>query len=111
MSESKQSKQLQQIQIMEKTKPRHGREAGDDDSRNENSAPNYNIESIYGKNFFFQQRRGSLDLRSISQLDLERVVREVDIDLLQSYLENVTFCNLKEEDMRFLTDPLVVKVN
>ena len=76
----------------------------------ENAVPNYTVESIYGKNFFFQQRRGSLDLRSLSQIDLDRVIRDVDIDVLQMYLENITFCSLREEDMRHMTDPLVLKV-
>lgn len=80
------------------------------DGMKDKGIPNYTVESIYGKNFFFQQRRGSLDLRSLSQLDLERIVKNVDIDVLQMHLENITFCNLREEDMRFLTDPLVVKV-
>jgi hypothetical protein len=30
-----------------------------------------------------QQRRGRLDLRSLAQIDLEKVVRDVDIDTLQ----------------------------
>jgi hypothetical protein len=30
-----------------------------------------------------QQRRGRLDLRSLAQIDLEKVVRDVDIDVLQ----------------------------
>jgi hypothetical protein len=80
-------------------------------NNDENVVPNYDVESIYGKNFFFQQRRGNLDIRSLSQLDLDRVVRDVDIDTIQSHLENITFCHLREEDMRLLTDPLVVKVN
>lgn len=61
-------------------------------------------------NFFFQQRRGRLDIRTLSQIDLDRIVREVDIDNLQIHLENITFCNLKEEDLRFLTDPQVIKL-
>jgi hypothetical protein len=60
--------------------------------------------------FFFQQRRGRLDIRTLSQLDLDRIVREVDIDNLQIHLENITFCQLKEEDLRFLTDPQVIKL-
>lgn len=60
--------------------------------------------------FYFQQRRGRLDLRTLSQIDLDRIVREVDIDVLQIHLENITFSNLKEEDLRFLTDPLVIKL-
>lgn len=69
------------------------------------------IEGIYGsKGFFFQQRRGHLDLRGISNIDLEKVVREVDVDTLQLYIENITFCNLREEDLRYLTDPQVIKM-
>ena len=60
--------------------------------------------------FYFQQRRGRLDLRTLSQIDLDQIVRDVDIDVLQMHLENLTFCHLKEEDLRFLTDPLVIKL-
>ena len=60
--------------------------------------------------FYFQQRRGRLDLRTLSQIDLDRIVRDVDIDVLQMHLENITFSNLKEEDLRFLTDPQVIKL-
>ena len=62
------------------------------------------------KPFFFQQRRGRLDLRAVSQVDLERVIRDVDVDVLQAFLENITFSNLREEDLRFLTDQLVIKL-
>ena len=60
--------------------------------------------------FYFQQRRGRIDLRTLSQMDLDKIVRDVDIDVLQMHLENITFSNLKEEDLRFLTDPLVIKL-
>eukprot|EP01041_Mallomonas_annulata_P001492 gene1492-2874_t len=66
---------------------------------------------LYGVNgFYFQQRRGKLDLRLVSNIDLDRVVREVDIDILQLHLENITFCNLREEDLRFITDQHVIKL-
>jgi hypothetical protein len=69
---------------------RHGRSsrrrpAGDDaeyPDNMENMVPNYDVESIYGKNFFFQQRRGSLDIRALSQVDLDRIIREVKLDSL-----------------------------
>ena len=60
--------------------------------------------------FYFQQRRGRIDIRSISQIDVDRIVRDVDIDLLQTHLENLTFCELKESDLRYLTDPQVIKL-
>lgn len=60
--------------------------------------------------FHFQQRQGKLDLRSFAKLDLERVIRDVDVDILQMHLENLTFCNLREEDLRMMTDPLLIKL-
>lgn len=69
------------------------------------------LEGINGPNgFFFKQRRGHLDLRVISSIDLEKLVREVDIDSLQIHIENLTFCNMREEDLRYLTDPQVIKL-
>lgn len=62
------------------------------------------------KSFFFQQRRGRLNLRSFANVDVERIVRDVDVDVLQSYLENITFCNLEEEDLRIMTDPQIIKL-
>lgn len=69
-------------------------------------------------------------MRSLAQIDLEKVVRDVDIDVLQvgytieivlchplligafmqMSLENICFCNLREEDLRFITDQHVVKI-
>jgi hypothetical protein len=68
-------------------------------------------DGLYSANgFFFQQRRGNLDLRGISNIDLEKLVREVDVDSLQMHIENITFCNLREDDLRYLTDPQVIKL-
>jgi zinc finger protein DZIP1 len=77
------------------------------------SAPDHKdaLAGMYGPNgFFFQQRRGHLNLRSLASIDLEKLVREVDVDLLQLHIENLTFCNLKEEDLKYMTDPQVVKL-
>lgn len=42
------------------------------------------VDGLYGtKGFYFQQRRGRLDLRGLAQIDIERVVRDVDVDILQ----------------------------
>ena len=35
------------------------------------------------KSFYFQQRTGKLDLRAIGRVDIDRVVKEVDIETLQ----------------------------
>lgn len=66
---------------------------------------------LYGSNgFFFQQRRGHLNLRALASINLDKLVREVDVDLLQTQIENITFCNIREEDLRYLTDPQIIKL-
>lgn len=78
----------------------------DNDSDNENK-----IDKLYGpKGFFFQQRRGNLNLRALTTVNIDRLIRDVDIDLLQQHMENITFCNLQENDLRYLTDPQIVKL-
>jgi len=60
--------------------------------------------------FYFQQRRGRLDLRVLGGVDVDALIRNVDIDVLQSHIENITFSNLREEDLRFMTDPHIIKM-
>ena len=60
--------------------------------------------------FAFQQRTGRLDLRRLSAIDLDHVVKHVDIDGLQRHVEEITFLNLREEDLRLMTDPHVIKL-
>ncbi|KAL2804402.1 cilium assembly protein DZIP1L isoform 2, partial [Daubentonia madagascariensis] len=47
--------------------------------------------------FKFQPRRESMDWRRISALDVDRVVRELDVATLQENITGVTFCNLDRE--------------
>ena len=37
-------------------------------------------------------------------------MRDVDIDTLQAFLENLTFSDLHEGDLRYITDPLIIKL-
>ena len=60
--------------------------------------------------FRFQQRYGRLDVRNLAKLDLDMIIRDVDLDAIQMHLETLTFCNLREDDLRNLTDPLVIKL-
>jgi hypothetical protein len=60
--------------------------------------------------FFFQQRRGNLDIKALTSLDLDRVVKEVDVDLLQLHLENITFSNITEQDLRYTPDRDIIKL-
>ena len=43
-------------------------------------------------------------------MDLQRIVREVDIDTLQSQLENVAYGKLDEQDLRYMTDEHIIKL-
>lgn len=67
-------------------------------------------ENILSNQFFFEQRRGKLDIRSISQVDIERIIVTTDIDSIQNLLENLTFCKLELNDINNLGDPLVLKL-
>ena len=59
--------------------------------------------------FYFQQRRGQLDIRNLAKLNIERIIEDVDVYLLQSFLENITFSSIAEKDLKYLTDPILVK--
>ena len=67
-------------------------------------------EAFAQSSFFFQQRQGKLDLRRIARIDLERVVEEVDIDVLQQHLENITFANVTASDMTQYSDEAFVRL-
>jgi hypothetical protein len=60
--------------------------------------------------FFFQQRRGKLDMRSLARVDVERVIEEVDVGTLQMHLENLTFSDLCTDDMAAFTDEHFLKL-
>jgi hypothetical protein len=68
--------------------------------------------SIFDANdgFHFRQRKGSPNLRRLDSIDLERLVREVDVEILQQNVEELAFCDLNEDYMHFLTDRQVVKL-
>ena len=59
--------------------------------------------------FMFEQRHGKLDVRSLHRLDIDDIVRNVDVDALHGVLENLTFCELRPSDLPTLTDVSIVK--
>ncbi|GMH97423.1 hypothetical protein TrVE_jg3227 [Triparma verrucosa] len=65
---------------------------------------------LFHKSFYFQQRRGSLDLRSISRVDIDKVIREVDIDTLQAFLENITFSDVSADELSLYSDDTFVRL-
>jgi zinc finger protein DZIP1 len=69
------------------------------------------VDNLYDeKGFFFRQRRGRLNLRKLDSIDMDRMIREVDVDILQQHLEDLTFCLFNEEDLEYFTDRQVVKM-
>jgi hypothetical protein len=67
--------------------------------------------TVFAQNsFFFQQRRGKLDMRSLARVDIERVIEECDVGTLQVHLENLTFADLTTDDMTSYTDEHFLKL-
>jgi len=62
------------------------------------------------RSFFFQQRHGRLDLRSIARIDIEKIVEEVDIETIQNHLENITFAEFEQRDLQVYTDENFLKL-
>ncbi|KAJ3246644.1 Zinc finger protein dzip1 [Chytriomyces hyalinus] len=79
---------------------------------NTNYAPSANTKDVYSgltTGFYFKRRTERLDWRLLASLQVDRVQREVDILALQEIMENVTFCDLDSEDIRYV-DPNFVKL-
>ncbi|CBN80168.1 C2H2 zinc finger protein [Ectocarpus siliculosus] len=49
--------------------------------------------------FYFRQRHGKLDWKKLARIDVDEVVREVDIAVLQDLLDEVAFCEVSAEDI------------
>ena len=62
------------------------------------------------KAFTFAPRTQKLNWRALSQVNLDKVKREVNIDTLQEYLEMVAFANAAGADVSQYADPNFVKV-
>ena len=54
--------------------------------------------------FRFQPRRGKLDWRTLSAIDLDRVQREVDIDTLERHLGGVAFADVSQNDLHWFSE-------
>jgi len=60
-------------------------------------------EEFFRKDFFFRNRSGLLDWEKICQLDLQQIVSEVDVEQLQELIENITFADLIEDDLQYIS--------
>ncbi|KAJ1511077.1 Zinc finger protein dzip1 [Coelomomyces lativittatus] len=59
--------------------------------------------------FYFKRRRERINWRLLGSLDVDRIQRELDLSALQDAIDNVTFCDIESEDLRY-TDPNFVKL-
>ena len=60
--------------------------------------------------FYFQHRKGKLDLRRFSKLDIDKIIRNVDIETIQEHLEHLCFSKLTEDDLHNYTDAIICKL-
>jgi len=66
--------------------------------------------SSSSSSFYFKQRNIKLDLRLLTNIDIDRIIKDVDIDTLQSKLELLTFSDLNENDLKHYTDSNIIKL-
>ncbi|KNE65132.1 hypothetical protein AMAG_19436 [Allomyces macrogynus ATCC 38327] len=59
--------------------------------------------------FHFRRRRDRINWRLIGAVDVTRVQREIDLGALQEVMDNVAYCDIDSEDLRY-TDPNFVKL-
>ncbi|CAE8657245.1 unnamed protein product, partial [Polarella glacialis] len=60
--------------------------------------------------FIFRPRTGRINWRLLHSLDLDRVVREGDVDTIQAHMDNITYARFGREDMESMSDDSIVKV-
>ena len=76
-----------------------------------NLPPTYAENLLHHARFDFQPRSGQpINLRRIASVDIEHIVNDVDLPLLNSFVEELTFCDLTEEDMKLQSDATYVKL-
>ena len=62
------------------------------------------------KNFFFRPRNGLLNWRKIASVDLEHVVKTVDVNILQDNIEHITFADLTENELKSVHPANVIQL-
>ena len=58
----------------------------------------------FASSFFFRHRSGKLDWEKLERIDLERVVREVNVDVLQDNIAHITFADISPDDLSYFSD-------
>lgn len=62
------------------------------------------------KKFHFQKRNGRLDLRGLREINVNKVISEMDVDTLQRYLENLTYSEVCADDFRLYSEDCLVRL-
>lgn len=66
--------------------------------------------SARNASFVFQKRNARIDWRSLHSIDVDRLIREVDIDTLEMALDTIAFGDIQGEDSRNFTEANFVKI-
>jgi len=61
-------------------------------------------EELFRKDFFFRRRHGKLDWVKLCRVDLQQVVRDVDIDVLQDNIDQITYADITEDGVYLFTN-------
>ena len=60
--------------------------------------------------FAFQERSGRINWRTLMNIDLDKINKEVDLKQLEALLQNITFAQLDKDDLERLGDAHFVKL-
>eukprot|EP00435_Cladocopium_sp_Y103_P029835 s649_g7.t1 len=60
--------------------------------------------------FIFRPRTSRVNWRLLHSLDLDRVIREGDVDMIQAHMENICFSRFSTEDLETTSDESIIKV-
>ena len=75
------------------------------------SKPSYSENLLFHADFRFEPRSGEkLNLDRISTVCIESIIERVDIEKLSSLLEDLTFCEIDEDDMQIHPDETFIKL-
>ncbi|CAM6094918.1 unnamed protein product [Calypogeia fissa] len=68
------------------------------------------VKSLNATPFVFQRRLSRIDWRKLHTIDVDRVIRQVDLDALESVLDTITFADIQGEDTRNFSESNFIKV-
>jgi hypothetical protein len=75
-------------------------------------APTYAENVLHYAGFHFHPRNVGerLNLKRISTADIDAILRDVDTNLLSSFIEDITFCEITKADLRIHSQDTLVKL-